>query len=224
LVATGTILLALAASAFRVYPFSSRLIIFLTPIVLLILAAGVEELDRRVGVAASGLLSISLIAIAGFTATRIAMEPVSFSDMRGALEKTRGRIEEGDAVIGGRLNLSLIQFYRRSAIPANVPVFSIQLNKDADLVVDIARKHGFRRVWFVAGHRVAEADRLIEETERAAPIIFKWSARGGRLALFDFSNSFAAGRPNAPGANKDAEKQAEDDASSEGREPPTAGD
>jgi hypothetical protein len=220
-VALGAILFTVVASAFRLYPFSSRVIIFLTPAVLLILAAGVDELNRKAGVIAAGLSSVALLAMAGLTAAKIALYPASISDMRGALELARGRFEAGDAVIAGRLNGSLLRFYRRNRIPAHIPTFNISLQEDADLVVDIARKHGFRRVWFVAAQSVADADQIIAQTERVAPVAFRWNGMWTRLALFDFSAAAASGasrREPSDGGRREA-GPTEDEGSQEQSEP-----
>lgn len=193
ILAAGAIVLTLAASALQIYPFSSRLLLFLVPLVLLLLAAGIEDLDRRYGPAAAGALLILLLAMPAARAVQVAWQPWVASDMRGALGEIAKRFEAGDAVVAGQNNDLLVRFYR-DRLPANAPVFTIGSGNDAALIPALVEKHGFRRVWFVAAHRAPQGKLVIDETLRTVPAAFIWDRRNTHLVLFDFSGS-AAGSP-----------------------------
>jgi hypothetical protein len=194
-VAIGAITLTLIASVLEVYPFSSRLLIFLTPLVLLLIAAGVDELHRLnlVGPVAAGALALLLVAMVVPKADQIARQPVSVSDMRGALKKIRGSFRNGDAIAVAGGNGTTYQYYSPT-LGRDIPFFETD---DARSLTETVEQHGFRRVWLVTlgplwgsyeeEQRMRNANDLIREVERSAAIVFDWNAPGTRLVLFDFS-------------------------------------
>jgi hypothetical protein len=194
-VAIGAITLTLIASVLEVYPFSSRLLIFLTPLVLLLIAAGVDELHRLnlVGSVAAGALALLLVAMVVPKAVQIARQPVSVSDMRGALKKIRGSLRNGDAIAIAGGNGTTYQFYSPT-LGRDIPFFETD---DARSLTEAVEQNGFRRVWLVTlgplwgsyenELRMRYPNELIMEVERSAAIVFDWNAPGTRLVLFDFS-------------------------------------
>jgi hypothetical protein len=190
--ALGTIALTALASALELYPFSSRLLIFLVPFIFLIVAAGVDEVDRRAGLVAAAVLFASLIVITAPRSVKLLREPAMISDTPAALEQVSKQFQAGDAVVGAKMNNILLHFYRRN-LPEGAPVFTITTNDGANLITRLVKEQGFRRVWFVSVHGGTQvAQRIMDATERSAPIVFKWRTRGSRLALFDFSQAAPA--------------------------------
>jgi hypothetical protein len=190
--ALGTIALTALASAIEVYPFSSRLLIFLAPFVFLIVAGGVDEVDRLAGVPAAAVLFAALILITAPRAVKLVWEPVTVSDTPTALKQVSERFQPGDAVVGAKLNNILLHFYRRE-LPEGAPVFTITTNNGARLITDLVTERGFRRVWFVSVHGGTNvAQRIMDATERSAPMLFRWRTKGSRVALFDFSQAAPA--------------------------------
>ena len=126
-------------------------------------------------------------------AGQIARQPVSVSDMRGALKKVRGSFRTGDAIAVAGGNGTTYQYYSPT-LGREIPFFETD---DARSLTEAVEQNGFRRVWLVTlgplwgsyeqEQRMRKANDFIMEVERSAAIVFDWNAPGTRLVLFDFS-------------------------------------
>lgn len=186
MVALGAILTALAVSAFQLYPFRTRQLIFLIPIVFFIIATALDVLCRRGKPVRAGLVGLLLVTLLIPPALVTVIEPRANSDMRGALEVVREEYEEGDALAFGAWSLRSFEFYAPTLISSDIPVFSVSPENRPEELLEPAAKNNYRRVWFVLSHRTNEADTLIQDVRRAAPIVLEWTGPGTRLVLFEF--------------------------------------
>jgi hypothetical protein len=138
-VAMGAIALTLIASALKVYPFSSRLLIFLTPIGLLLIASAVDEPSRLAGAVAAVVVAVPLGALMLQTAAQIGVQPVSVSDMRGVVTKIRDRVRDGDAIAVTWKNTRLYRYYS-PILGQDIPFLDITEDKFARSLTDACRK------------------------------------------------------------------------------------
>jgi hypothetical protein len=184
IVAAGGVLTTFVASMFEIYPFSSRLLIFLVPLTLFVIAIGIDELDRR-SVFAAATAAILMLIVVVPTALHGAIEPRAESDMRGALIELNRRLEPGDAVAA--IPPGIFQYYRDLLKADNLPVLRLKKTTDARTVIEFAEQNRSQRLWIVAASHRHQADKLIRRLAAAAPIVDDWRSYGTRLVLFDFS-------------------------------------
>lgn len=188
LIAVGSIASTVLASAVHAYPFSSRLLIFLVPQVLLLLAFG---LDRLI---ATRLRPLALAAGAGLVAVMVpgaaknALHPVSISDMKGALSRVRSLYRDGDVVAVARFGRLIFERYQDQYLTRRVPVILFaRAGENPRDILARARGEGARRVWFVIAHRAVEAEPLFREIGALAPKVYEWHGPGTRVVLFELA-------------------------------------
>lgn len=154
-------LLALAASALRMYPFSGRLLLFLVPLLLLLLAEGVERmwlLLRRVSRPAGWLVTALLCLYLVHEPAVVACRNVQSPPMREEIRPVMAHVREN------RLSTDLIYVYHGAA-PAfrfYAPLYgfgrgdySVGVPAEqgrAEYLGDADRFSGAQRVWFVFSH------------------------------------------------------------------------
>jgi hypothetical protein len=189
MVALGAIFTTLVVSAFQLYPFRTRQLIFLVPITFFIMASALDALYRRGKPVWAALAGLLLVALLMPPAIATLVEPRANSDMRDALEVVRDGFEEGDALAFGAWSLRSFEFYARTLVPPEFPVFGVSPENRPEELLEPAERDGYRRVWFVLSHRANEADALIQEVGRTAPIVLDWTGPGTRLVLFEFSSA-----------------------------------
>jgi hypothetical protein len=184
IVAAGAILTTFVASMFEIYPFSSRLLIFLVPLTLFVIAVGIDELDRRSAFAAAAA-AVLMLSVVAPTAVHGAIEPRAESDMRGAVMELSRRFETGDAV--AVIPSGLFQYYRALLRVDNLPILGLRKTTEARAVIEFAEQNQSRRLWIVAASHRYQADKLIRRLAATAPIVDEWRSHRTRLVLFDFS-------------------------------------
>jgi hypothetical protein len=185
IVAAGAILATLFAAMLGIYPFSSRLLIFLVPPSLFIIACGIDELHRASGLAA-GAATVLLLSIVVFPAVEIAQNPKFNSDMRGAFSKVSSGYQDGDGLVLAAAGRFLI-YYGKELESRGVPILKLDKADPPSSAIEFAEKNGFRRVWVVAYRRWGK--QLIKETGQRASVDFDWKTHGTRVMLFDFARA-----------------------------------
>jgi hypothetical protein len=185
LVAAGAIFTTLVVSAFEIYPFSSRLVIFLVPLVLFIIAVGVDELARLSSLAAVAV-TVLLLSVVVPPAVNVALEPRTDFDMRAALKIVNRGFEAGDAVAVFETH-NVFRYYRRMLRSKDVPSVKVTTTAAARPLLDKFKANGNRRLWLVVAHFQNRATALIDELAQAAPVVADWKTPGARVLLFDLS-------------------------------------
>ena len=152
IVAVGVIPTAMLAAGLSLYPFAGRLLIFLVPITLFILAAGIDELDRIAGPVVAGIAGAFLLSIVIPTDVEVARRPHYKSDMRGALEMVEQRFLDGDAIFV--FNSRLYHYYAHKVTSKDVFVLELRSRSSdrkaqASSIIEEIRRKGYRRGWFV---------------------------------------------------------------------------
>jgi hypothetical protein len=192
-IAIVALLVTVFCSVLKIYPFSSRLLIFLVPFAFFVIATAVDQISWNIGRAAAAACAVLLLSVAVAKDISVAFHPFSVSEMRPALEKIAPRLAAGDAIAITEMSERLYQFYaptlipRATQIPRAARMWEFTAGKEA-LIEDV-RKNGYRRIWLVAAHRTYVVKGLVRELAKSAPIAFEWTGPGTRVVLFDFTSA-----------------------------------
>ncbi len=149
------IALALAASAIHRYPFTGRLILFLTPALILLVSEGACYLLKF---CSSSLVQIALLAALFFTPTFSAfyhfIRPDTHEEIKPAINYIRAHDEPGDLLYLYNPSSFAFQYYNeRDALKGLTVVLGQDStsNWNAD-AADLSRLRGHRRVWILFSH------------------------------------------------------------------------
>lgn len=149
------------ASMARLYPighqwlFSGRVILFLTPIGYLTMAAALGWLRRPAPTAALGATILFSAAVPA-----IATTPWTRSEVRGALEYVQSRDRPGDAIYLYYGIMSLVEYYR-PAFEGDVMVGRCWPTEREAYLRELDTMRGRSRVWVVLGHDAQNEHALI---------------------------------------------------------------
>jgi hypothetical protein len=206
----GPIALALAAAAFHLYPIAERLSLYLTPSLLVLTAAGAEqlvdlatqpraEIATALGRAALWLRSLpallAVIPLAGFTH---ALPPYRVQDARGVYQQLASKREPGDAVY---LYYGAWQSAAYYAPRAGIAFSELDLGTCTpdwhNVLHELDHYRGRSRVWVVVVHPTRIEKALIDkylgsigvERDRIAAASHTWrgSADDVTARLYDLS-------------------------------------
>lgn len=188
LVSIGTFGFAGLAAVFFIYPFSSRLLIYLVPIVFFIFATALDrvvEVSRFAGV----LLTAFLVVIPAQSAVTIALHPVATPDMREMLRQVQKGRRDGDAIAVSGWSDSMYTFYAPHFGLDKSRYFTTPIDNQPEGLIGPVKANQYGRVWFLLAFFTSDADDLINGVSRNVPVLVDWQASGARLVLFDFSNA-----------------------------------
>jgi len=190
-------LLALLASGLHKYPFAGRLLLFLTPIMVLGVAEGayrvVAALARPLPIAAALFLGVLMAAPALETYQEL-RRPMRSEQLQPILMQVRGAWQTGDRMYVYYGALPAFTFYTREApFPANAVTAGTETRKnEAEYREQLLPYQGQPRVWLVFSHRhhheestiltyaegLGRCERVIRG-EGAAAMLFNFAAAPG---------------------------------------------
>jgi hypothetical protein len=182
IVVAGTLLLTFLAAMLDIYPFSSRLLIFLVPLILFAIASGVDEL-HRISAIGAWAAAIIILGVMVPSDTKIATKPWFTSDMRGAFARVERGFQPGDGIALAAAS-RFLPYYGQTFLHQKNSILKIQENGPATSVIEFAEKNGYQRVWVVSYRK--KGKKQIKETAQRVPTLFEWSTHGTRVILFDF--------------------------------------
>jgi hypothetical protein len=205
------LLLALAASALKKYPFIERLLLFGVPMLLTVIAAGLSAVsltDRSTRILRRLLVAMLLLYPTYMTAKTLASGAIGSHDIKPALDHLAEGWQDGDMVYVHDGARTLYDYYVNVMNYKNlrgkpVVIGLIRGRRDGlseyltKYAKDLERVHGGKRVWFLFGMASPE---YIPESEH---ILDAWGTRldkfeaptSGTL-LYDLSRR----RPDASGS------------------------
>jgi hypothetical protein len=193
-------LLPLAASLFHQYPFGSRLILFLVPVVFSWLAFFLDELAAQRHAVfrwlAAGLGAAVLLYLA-YPAFQSAVRPQVYSDYKGAIGYVTAHHQPGDQLAVSRWSMGAQKFYaHRYPLEDMRMIVPVPGNNDAAAYLkEICTQQDFGRTWFIFTHRFEERVRFLDPlAEAAGPPILVWEGAGAATYLFDLTPTAACGR------------------------------
>ncbi len=202
------VVLTLLASALHLYPFRSRLILFLVPLLWLALAALVElgataskakrgqnerrslQVARRVAPLAVGVF----LAVFSITAWQRSAAPYNSAAIKGAMAYIQERMAPGDQLMISTWSEKAFAFYSGSFGLEQVALYAFRktrnLHHDAYATVRrICRAGEHGRTWLLLSHRFEERHAFLAELQQLSPIVDQYESNGAGAYLFQFSDS-----------------------------------
>jgi hypothetical protein len=185
----------MVASALHKYPFSDRLVIFLIPTAILLVAAGFEGFLRWLParwIWIAPVLLAALLTEPAIVNVKAAVHRPLKEEMKPALVSLKHRLHRGDAVY--------VYFRGRPAYEYYAPLLDfeptrIYLGNRAEgatsVIADLAPLKGIPRVWILrhTSNGTAESNLLFALNGMAVPLADQVEARHVRADLYDFSRA-----------------------------------
>ena len=188
-----TFAIAILASGLRIYPLSSRLSVYLVPLVALVLATGVDaisgfdEVRERGGSlrpALATLVAVGLVAAAGVTAARNALDPPNHEDAKTAFALVSDEYRPGDLVILESGTRKAYAFYGGARL-VGIPFEVIDWREDGgERILELGRQQDARRVWLVMTDRANRAEVLVPVIETVLVSDLRWQAENTHVERF----------------------------------------
>lgn len=193
-----TLIAVLAASALHLYPFRSRLILFLLPLVYLALAALVQVIWQqtnrwRARPVAVGL-ALSLIFVMALPSWRVLRQPENAQDIKGAMAHIAKHRQPGDHVVLGSMTHKAFDFYAPTFQLDDLPVviFRVTPNPVHDARATVRRiclDPQAKRSWLVISHRLSDQADFLNVVRSISPPLAQWQGEGATAILHDFRAS-----------------------------------
>lgn len=188
--------LTLLAAVMQRYPFWGRLLLFLTPALLLLIARGVQLLSRqgRLGAQLATLLLVMMCMRSTLEAGYKLLLPEGNQELPAAMGQLYAQAQPDDLVFVLRDTLPAFDYYtlldrmppgtivRNAAAPFAMPAHIAELDAFA----------GRPRVWVLVSHSsvrrgVSEAELILYELDKRALRRDAFYAEGAALFLYDFT-------------------------------------
>jgi hypothetical protein len=189
LLAAAAILLTVIASAFEIYPFSTRVVLFLVPLAFFTIAATIDALALKLHWLAASFCALLLFSVMAPVALQTLAEPQvpMAKQFKEALHVIGQNSITGDALAVESWTGRVFKFYRRFRAP-KLPTFMVKQGEAARSILERAKREGYRRIWYLETSPVhPSATHLIEEVGSYTPIVFDWHRGGTRVVVFDFA-------------------------------------
>lgn len=193
-----TLLSVLVASSIQLYPFRSRLILFLVPLTLLGLASLVQTIrDSRHqprASTASWTLACLLLLVPAAQSTPVLFNPHNDQDIKAALNQVLGALKPGDGFLIDSMTHKAFSFYAPERGLADTPllVFRPTKNQAHDALASVRRictQRTMQRSWVIVTHRHRDRIAYLDRLSSVAPPIGQWAHQGAVVRLYDFRNS-----------------------------------
>ncbi|MEZ5706814.1 MAG: hypothetical protein R3E56_17090 [Burkholderiaceae bacterium] len=196
----------LVASGLQLYPFRSRLILFLVPLLWMAVATAVEVVCmgwRRSGVASGagsapwGTLaatgsSLALMVVVAGPTVRHALAPYNGADIKGAMAFVQARRLPGDHLMINAWSNKAFDFYQDAFdLGTRRFVYRPTHNAQHDALATakrwICRAGESGRTWLVLSHRFGQRGTLLGVLQSIAPIVAQWEGNGAGAYLLELA-------------------------------------
>jgi hypothetical protein len=183
------IAVTVAVSAFELYPFRNRMLLFLVPLVFIAASSAIDWLARW-------RTSLSWGATAGLvlTATALsipfAIHPHNAYDIKGALSYIQAHRTPDEAIVLQFWSQPAYQVYVKSFALGDMPLaatLTIDANVD-ELLKSICASPPPRRTWIVFSHNYEQHVGVIERLRSMTPQLDSWEGDNAGAFLFDFES------------------------------------
>jgi hypothetical protein len=159
IVAVSAILLTCLVSASFVYPFSSRLLVFLVPLVLFVVAQFIDDLARRGSGIVTWALVVALLCVPVATSYAYVLKPYPHTDFEKVVSVLNKNVGPNDVVAVSTWTWRIHQFYRAQLKIEDSRIHRIVMTDDTQLR-RILKEQNVHRIWLVESHRLVEADKF----------------------------------------------------------------
>ena len=191
------IFLALFASGLHKYPFGGRLLLFAAPVLILLIAHGLQQVSARVGngriatVAILGVLCIDPV----ISATYMVVRPSTKEEVRPALAYIHAHMQPGDLLYvyyGAQYAFEYYQEDNKYAIQQYQIGTSARDNWNA-YVDELNRLRGNQRVWFLFSHvrrkeGVDEEKFFLYQLDQIGPRLDTFTVTGASVYLYNLKD------------------------------------
>jgi hypothetical protein len=193
----GTLLLTWLASSLGKYPLAVRLWIFLSPSIILLLAAGLEEMGRRTRHALpilAPLLTVLLLAYPMLSAGHQVLRPLEKEEVRPLLEHIHQRQRQGDLLYLYYAADVAARYYagRGLDFPGQVVVGVQGYGDWYAHERDLEKLRGQARVWFLFSHvrspkGINEESLILQHLDRLGVRLDTLRRTGASVYLYDLA-------------------------------------
>jgi hypothetical protein len=197
------ILMALAASAFQIYPFKERLLLFLAPIILLLVAKGVDFILRGAGNYRTlmGIVVASILIAQPLRVARWrALHPFELEEMRPVVGFLKDNYQDGDALYVYYGAQYAFDYYKdRLGFDGGDYTVGIRSRENPESYLDdVSRMSPSSRVWFLFSHDYfassvkGEAGYILAHLDCIGEKVDDHRVIGASLHLYDLSEEAAS--------------------------------
>lgn len=202
------VFLTLLASGLQLYPFRSRLILFLVPLLWMALATAVEVAcvgwRRTNGTADLGWyrwrtlsaagLSLALLVLVAEPTARHALVPYNGSDIKGALAFVQAQRLPGDHLMIDTWSSKAFNFYQDAFDLGGMSRFVYRPTPNAQhdalaTAKRICRAGETGRTWLVLSHRFDQRQTLLGVLQSIKPFTAQWEGNGAGAYLLDLAST-----------------------------------
>jgi len=190
-----TFALTLLAAVFRQYPFEDRLLLFSVPLLLIVLAAGIDQLNRIDAIRwlRPGMLLLVLLIIHPLVrAVRMVRQPEGREEIKVVVNHAAERMEPTDGMYLNRTSYGAYIWYSTWTDALKNPPERTFLGADIGLGADTTRAEieylrRYRRVWMVfVDYYPVDMRRVLEHIEPIAERRDAITAPGAAAYLYEF--------------------------------------
>lgn len=193
-----TLIAVLTASALHLYPFRSRLILFLLPLVYLALAALVQRIwsqaNRWKAQPVAAGLALGLFCVVALPSWRVLRQPDNAHDIKGAMTHIARHRQTGDQIVLSTWTHKAYAFYAPAFHIDDLPVVTYRQTPnpvhDARATVRrICLDLQAGRSWLLISHRLSDQAAFLELMRSISPPLDHWEGNGAAAFLHDFRSS-----------------------------------
>lgn len=200
LILLSPVAITLLVSGFKMYPFTGRFLLFLTPILLLLIAEGAEHVMHRTGIETPAIGSIligllffhPLVHAAQNLITLSPYETRTNEDIKTVLKYVKDHKKTGDTVYSSFFARNPFEFYAKSyGFDEEGYIKGNWLRNDkSNAKKEINRVRDKDRVWFLFTHTTTatgkyEEDSFLYELDSFATKLDYFKSEGASLYLYD---------------------------------------
>ncbi len=191
------ILFTIIAAELKKYPFEGRLLLFMTPCMVLIIADGINYIQRKashgspiLGFTLVFLLLIEPVVLAGYHL----IVPRAPEELRTVMEYTKKHYREGDMIYVYYASFNAYRFYAERFGFSNDYIVGINARSDwARYEQDLLQFAGKERVWIMFSHvatwyGVDEEKLFLSYLDRRGSRRDTYRASGASVYLYDMSD------------------------------------
>ncbi len=192
---TLTITVSVFVSAFWLYPFRGRLVLFLIPLVFISMSNFVDWLSTSHNKFAKILAKVSAIYLVVILfmlpAVDIALNPHPHSDIKNAFNYVRIHRSPDDAIAMNIWAVPPFKFYAEQFDLNNMQVLGHFPNdtQPEEITQMICQYQLFRPTWFIFSHQYDERIAIVTQLQSKSSQFKAWEAGNAGAYLFDFTNT-----------------------------------